>query len=87
MLQVTQSVHRMNCVETQDPRIAKILRATVADNWMDSEAYKVRIRAGAFLQGYDEYSGWALVEFWLDDYQPFVDYVNRLIAAPDPTDA
>lgn len=80
-LEVTQSSHRMPCLQGHDLplEIMRIIRAAVACNHMDDERYKLGRLSGAFLQGYEENHGWVLVEFWQPDYQPFVDLVNRLI--------
>lgn len=36
-----------------------------------------RAKSGAFLQGYDEHSGWALIEFWQDDFGDFVAILEK----------
>ncbi|MDO8504884.1 MAG: hypothetical protein Q7S36_03470 [Candidatus Liptonbacteria bacterium] len=71
----------MPCIEIQNPKpeVREIIRKAVLDNFMDSPAYKVSKKAGAFLQG--ETDDWILVEFWQEDYQPFVDYLNKLLSA------
>ncbi len=85
MLKLEKSVHNMLSVQVvSDTKRAKLLANVVGASMMDSEDYKVRTKARAFLQGYDEKEGWALVEFWTDnkeDCQAFVDHVNALYEA------
>lgn len=80
-LEVTQSCHNMPCLQAHDLplEVLRIIRAAVTCNYIDDERYKLGRQAGAFLQGYDERNGWALVEFWQPNYQAFADLVNQLI--------
>jgi hypothetical protein len=78
-LTVTKSVHGMDCIEITDEKIAPKLKAAIADNYMNSPAYQARAGSGAFLQGYDEKTGWCLIEFWTPNYHAFVDYLNSVI--------
>ena len=70
----------MACVQViGKPKLAQLLRNVVLNNWINSEDYKAKLKVSPFLQGYDERSGWALVEFWLgstQDHLDFVDYLN-----------
>jgi len=76
MFSVTKSVRDMDCIQVENPTSVErqILLYAVMNNWVDSEAYKAKTAASAFLK-YD-YKDFVLVEFWGFDYQPFVDYVN-----------
>lgn len=66
----------------------QFVRNIVADNYMDSENYKLRQPTGAFLQGYQEpregeRDGWVLVEFWSKDriaIDKFVAHLNKKIS-------
>ena len=81
MLKVTNSVHNMPCIEVRkaNKRVQDIIKRAVTCQYMTDQRYILSGKAGAFLQGYDEQSGWILVEFWQPDYQPFVDLLNKLI--------
>lgn len=83
MLKVTRSIHGMPCIQliNPSPEVRALIRRTVLNQQIDTKAYDVRTRAGAFLQG-DEHD-WILIEFWQDDYLPFVDYLNAQIAAQE----
>lgn len=76
---VEQSIHGLPCVQIHDdPALAERVAAAVREADMRSPAYITRVRAGAFLQGYDGTQGWCLVEFWLPEYTDFVSYLNTL---------
>lgn len=72
----------------------QLLRGIVTNQWSDSDDYRLARPAHPFLQGYGEPSsyghgcdGWALVEFWTDDFdacQAFVDHVNAAFAKAFP---
>ena len=74
--QVTISIHNMPSVQLVNPTELerKFIVNTVCCNRMDDERYKLRQRAGAFLQS--DSADYVLVEFWQKDYQPFVDWLN-----------
>jgi hypothetical protein len=78
-LQVTKSGHGMFCIEGLNLQLHELLliRLLTTSTYIDSENFKLSRQAGAFLQGYDEKSGWILVEFWSKNFKPFVDYVNE----------
>lgn len=56
----------------------------ISNCYTPSQDYQLRVKAGAFLQGYQEPApsesdGWVLVEFWTDNRQAidaFVQYLN-----------
>jgi hypothetical protein len=78
---VQQSLHGQPSVTTLNAPVPllEFVRNAVMRNHMDDPVYHLRTRAQAFLQGYDEGSGWLLVEFWTGDperYGPFVDWLN-----------
>jgi hypothetical protein len=81
LLTVTTSGHGMPCIEVVNPspELREIIRRAITANRIDDPAYQLHTKAGAFLQGDAE--DWILVEFWQKDYQPFVDYLNGLLAA------
>jgi hypothetical protein len=83
MYLVTQSCHNMPCIELQKCGIEEMrkLKAAVMTQFMNDPFYKTSRKAGAFLQGYDESSGWILIEFWQKDYQDFINLLNK----PDGT--
>jgi hypothetical protein len=78
---VSTSNNGMNCIELENApvNVLTTIRSIVMDNWIHSVRYQVSKKAGAFLQGYDESTGYLLVEFWSNNYQPFVDCVNDCI--------
>jgi hypothetical protein len=59
-----------------------ILRHAVMNDYIYSDEYLFRTLAGAFLQGQVSVSTsmWTLVEFWKDDYGPFVDYIEKKLS-------
>ena len=80
-LTVRESLHGLPSVEMTraTPKEMALVRSAVTRNHMDDPIYRLRKDAEAFLQGFDERSGWCLVEFWTKDaarYMPFVDYLN-----------
>jgi hypothetical protein len=79
--EVTKSCHKMNCIEAVNLPVEELKRLTsiVLCNIIDSVEYKACKKAGAFLQGYDESSGWILIEFWNEDYQDFMTLANRFV--------
>ena len=85
MLKVIQTIHQMNGLQWQGLSIKEChkIRNAMLDNNINSKVYKLRCPSGAFLQGYDESNGWILIEFWLSDFQPFVDYLDSLFLEPD----
>lgn len=76
-IEVTTSVHDQKCIQIENPSSieSKIIRGCVLENRMDTEEYKNRTKAGSFLQC--DYPDYILVEFWSNNYQPFVDMINR----------
>lgn len=81
-LQVTTSGHKMPCIELRgcDKKTREVIRSAMLCNYMQDPRYVLKMRAGAFLQGFDEYGeGWLLMEFWQPDYQPFVDLLQELV--------
>jgi hypothetical protein len=84
MLTVKDSLHGQHSVEVNraDARTLGIIRSAVLRDRITDPVYHLRHESGAFLQGFDEQSGWALVEFWTRDMakiRPFVDYLNAEI--------
>lgn len=80
MLEVTISIHGMPCIEILDstPEVRQIIRSAVTGRFpVNDPRYEIHRNAQPFLQGDD--GKWLLVEFWQKDYQPFVDYLNKLI--------
>lgn len=81
MLTVTISGHGMPCIEVVNPipEVRRIIRRAVTNPWMGDPDYEVSRRAGAFLQCDDasDDAPYVLVEFWQEDYQSFVDYLNE----------
>lgn len=70
------------CIQAQNLPVKECqrIRMHVLDNWIDSPWYKAKDKAHPFLQGYDENSGWILVEFWTSNregIQAFVDMLNE----------
>lgn len=58
------------------------IRASVCNNWTDSEDYRRNRQANPFLQGEDVASGWTLVEFTVIDpeaCQPVVEHLIGLV--------
>lgn len=63
--------------------LMKAIRASVCCQWSDMEDYRVHRKAGSFLQGFDEASGWVMVEFATrnpDDRQAAVDLLAAAVA-------
>ena len=55
-----------------------VIRRAVMNDYIYSDEYLLRTLAGAFLQGQENnIEAWTLIEFWKDDYGPFVDYIER----------
>ena len=54
-------------------------RAVVLNQWTNSPEYALARQARAFLQGQADgpFDLWTLIEFWKDDYGPFVDYLEK----------
>ena len=74
---ITKSCHNQDCIEINNPTDfeKQLICSTIFNNWMDTEEYKVKTLAGAFLQcNHKEY---ILVEFWGRDPNPFVDFLNK----------
>lgn len=88
--------HTMYCFRGEGMTLEerRLLRGIVTNQWSDSDDYRLARNAHPFLQGYSEPSsygrgrdGWALVEFWTDDFdacQAFVDHVNAAFAKAFP---
>lgn len=58
----------------------QIVRRVMGNTYTDSDDYKAHRDAHPFLQGYDEKSGWILIEFWTNKCpQMFIDYLNRQV--------
>ncbi len=79
ILQVTTSSHGSRCLEFHNPsdELRSLIRETLLDNYMESEAYQVRQPSQPFLQcNCDDY---ILVEFWGRDPNPYVEYLQRRI--------
>jgi len=79
---VTTSCHNMPALEIMDAskELHAYLRGMIHQCYVDHEHYKLRMAAGAFLQGgHSETEGWILIEFWQsrEAAQAFVDYVNK----------
>jgi hypothetical protein len=81
--QVTISCHNMPCIELTDApiEVMRELKAIVSCQYMNTPEYEVSKKAGAFLQGYEESYRWILIEFWLKNYQEFVDFINENVTA------
>lgn len=71
------SVHNQWCIEVINPsrEVRKIIRETVLNNYINSEDYKQKTPGGPFLQC--DHEDYILVEFWGDDFEPFVKYLNK----------
>lgn len=94
--EVTTSHHGQPCIQGNgiSVKVMRLVRNIVTNNYTPSDDYKMRLHGSPFLQGYqeedaygpyneaesDEGVGWILVEFWNDDCQPWVDYVNKCLA-------
>lgn len=66
----------MNALELRDPDpVRAFVRKSVTANLMTDLDYQLRVQAGAFLQC--DSQQYVLVEFWQQDYQPFLDYLNE----------
>lgn len=76
-LEVTMSVHGMPCIQIRNPspRLQEIIHRALRANRVDDPAYILKTKSGAFLQSDAE--DFILVEFWQNDYQSFVDYLNE----------
>ena len=87
ILEVSESPSGMPCVQLNnpDPRVREIIHRAIAENRNGKPAYELGFKAGAFLQNNED--SYVLVEFWLKNYQPFVDYLNELIAKKDDPDS
>lgn len=74
---VSTSGHGMNALELRDPdpAVRAFVRKSVTANLMTDLDYQLRVQAGAFLQC--DTGQYVLVEFWQQDYQPFLDYLNE----------
>ena len=58
------------------------IRASVCNQWIHSDDYKRKQACHPFLQGFDESSGWLLVEFSVSDREacmPMVEHLRGLI--------
>ena len=83
MLTLSTSCHGMPCIQVSDASVETLrtIKRVVTNNWSTSEAYRLKQPCSPFLQGYDENSGWVLVEFWLPDgIQEFIDHLNKVLA-------
>lgn len=54
------------------------IKGFVCNNWMDSEAYRLKRKVNPFLQGVDEFSGWMFIEFWSRDIEAMEHYVTAI---------
>jgi len=81
---VEKSCHGLNCIQAHDMNPALCLRVKriALDNDTRNISYKLAKQSGAFLQGFDVESGWIFIEFWKEEYQEFVDYVNKRLLDP-----
>jgi hypothetical protein len=79
--QVSTSGNGMNALELRDPdpAVRAFVRKSVTANLMTDLDYQLRVKAGAFLQC--DTQQYVLVEFWQQDYQPFLDYLNENFGA------
>lgn len=90
-LNVTQSIHGMDCVEVfgatdNNSFLLKYIRSIVSNNFTNSLDYKMKSFVQPFIQGYDENSGWILIEFWggcVDTRKMYVEYLNHLLSDND----
>ena len=60
-------------------RECHIVRRCVTNQWMNTQDYRLSRACGAFLQGYDEKTGYVLVEFWAENreaMEAFTAHVN-----------
>ena len=73
---VTTGPHGMPSLQLYNPSAheREFVRAAVMCCWIDSPAYRSREGSGAFLQS--DHNDYVLVEFWQNDYEPFIDYLN-----------
>lgn len=83
MLELSISCHNQFAVTVNNNKtVAELLASIIGASFIDSDEYKIKTKAKAFLQSYDENNGWALVEFWTDDFdacQEFVNFCNKRI--------
>jgi len=77
MIIVTNSNHDMPCIQIEypSPETAHFIKSAVLCQWTNKIEYQLARRAGAFLQSFS--NDYILVEFWRDDYQAFVDWLNE----------
>jgi hypothetical protein len=83
---LTKSCHNMDAVELidGDPIHHAYIRRCVTAQYTSDEAYQRKHLSAPFLQGQDDptrYSNsqWTLVEFWGQEPQAFVDWLNEQI--------
>ena len=83
IFKVKETVHGSMGIElfNGNPQHHELLRRMSTVQFMDHPAYAIRQAAGAFLQGQDDSyeREWTLIEFWKENYQPFVDFLNKKI--------
>ena len=61
------------------PEQLRTVKRVLNASYMTDKSYQLRVAAAAFLQGYDEKSGWVLVEFWNRNeaaHQALIDHIN-----------
>lgn len=70
-------MHDQKCIQIKNPTKEErdMICEIVLDSCIDSDGYKARVKAGAFLQC--DYEDYILVEFWRNDYQEFVNMINN----------
>lgn len=78
MLELTLSGNNMYCIEltATSVELKNFLRSELLNNMMNSEAYQQRSGVSPFLQG--DSGEWILIEFWSNDYDKIVNYINYL---------
>ncbi len=84
---ISKSCHGMDCIQGDDLSHNEciIIRALIMDNWLESEAYKLKGNSRPFLQGFElpmkgKNDGWVLVEFWTENQsgiQKWIDFLNK----------
>ena len=71
------SPHDQWCIQIRNPTKDQRdkIRSIVMNSWIDDEEYKLSQQAGAFLQC--DYENYLLVEFWTENFEPFIDFINQ----------
>ncbi len=75
----------LSCIRAHDldEHECRHVHNVVTNNYMPSDDYKLKIKSGAFLQGFmmptgDLNNGWVMIEFWSRDEQAIRDFVKHV---------